>query len=185
MIPATLKLRTKAVLQDLNVIETGRLNLREMSERDAAFVLELLNDPDFKRNIADRGVRTLEDARAYVSERFAGSYRRHGFGLWLVETKEGRAPAGICGLVKRDTLPGIDIGYAFLPSFRGKGYAYESASAVMRHAREVLGLGRLYAIVNPDNAGSIRVLEKLGMRFERMLRLSAEGPEIKLFSADL
>lgn len=158
--------------------------MRGMSEADAGFVLELLNDPDFKRNVADRGVRTLEDARAYVSERFEESYRRHGFGLWLVETKEG-TPAGVCGLVKREGLPGIDIGYAFLPSFRSKGYAYESASAVMRHAREALGLGRLYAIVNPDNAGSVRVLEKLGMRFERMFRLSAEGAEVKLFSADL
>ena len=173
------------MLQDLNVIETERLTLREMSEADAAFVLELLNDPDFKRNIADRGVRTLEGAARYISERFVESYRRNGFGLWLVETKEGRAPAGICGLVKRDTLPGIDIGYAFLPAFRAKGYAYESASAVMRHAREVLGLGRLYAIVNPDNADSIRVLEKLGMRFERMLRFSGEEMEVKLFSADL
>lgn len=173
------------MLPDLNVIETGRLNLREMSEADAGFVLELLNDADFKRNVGDRGVRTLEDAGAYVSERFEGSYRRHGFGLWLVETKHGRTPAGICGLVKRDALPGIDIGYAFLPAFRAKGYAYESASAVMRHAREVLGLGRLYAVVNPDNAGSIRVLEKLGMRFERMFRFSGEEAEVKLFSADL
>ncbi len=169
----------------MNVIETERLSLREVSEADAAFVLELLNDADFKRNIADRGVRTLDEARRYISERFAESYRRHGFGLWLVETKDGRAPAGVCGLVKREELPGLDIGYAFLPAFRSKGYARESASAVLRHARDVLGLGRLYAIVNPDNAGSIRVLEKLGMRFERMFRLSDEGPEIKLFSADL
>jgi RimJ/RimL family protein N-acetyltransferase len=185
MIPATRRLRTKAVLHDLNVIETERLNLREMSGADAAFVLELLNDEAFKRNIADRGVRTLEDARRYISERFAESYRRHGFGLWLVETREAGAPAGICGLVKREGLPGIDIGYAFLPPFRAKGYAHESASAVLRHARDVLGLRRLYAVVNPDNDGSIRVLEKLGMKFERMIKLSAEEPEIKLFSADL
>lgn len=156
-----------------------------MSEADAAFALEVLNDPDFKRNVADRGVRTLEDARRFISERFAASYRRHGFGLWLVETKDAGAPAGICGLVKREGLPGVDIGYAFLPPFRAKGYAYESASAVLGHARDVLGLRRLYAIVNPDNNGSIRVLEKLGMRFERMLKLPGEEPEVKLFSADL
>jgi RimJ/RimL family protein N-acetyltransferase len=169
----------------LNVIETERLSLREMSEADAGFVLELLNDADFKRNIADRGVRTPEDARRYISERFAESYRRHGFGLWLVETREGRTPAGICGLVKRDTLPGLDIGYAFLPQFRAKGYAYESAAAVLRHAREALGLRRLYAVVNPDNVGSIRLLEKLGMKFERAASLSADEPEVKLFSTDL
>ena len=159
--------------------------MREVSEADAAFVLEVLNDPDFKRNVADRGVRTLDDARRFISERFAESYGRNGFGLWLVETKDGRRPAGICGLVKRAELPGVDIGYAFLPTFRSKGYAYESAAGVLGHARDVLGLRRLYAIVNPDNAGSIRVLEKLGMRFERMVRLSGEEPEVKLFSADL
>ena len=175
----------KAVLRGMNVIETERLSLREMSEADAEFVLEVLNDPDFKRNVADRGVRTLEDARRFISERFVESYRRNGFGLWLVETKDGKLPAGICGLVKREQLPGVDIGYAFLPPFRSKGYARESASAVLRHAREALGIGRLYAIVNPDNAGSIRVLEKLGMKFERMVRLSADEPEVKLFSADL
>jgi ribosomal-protein-alanine N-acetyltransferase len=185
MMQATRNLRTKAVLQDLNVIETERLTLREVSEADAGFVLELLNDADFKRNIADRGVRTLEDARAYISERFAESYRRHGFGLWLVETKETGEAAGVCGLVKRDVLPGIDIGYAFLPAFRARGYAHESASAVLRYARDVLGLKRLYAIVNPDNAGSIRVLERLGMKFERMASLAAEEPEVKLFSTDL
>jgi ribosomal-protein-alanine N-acetyltransferase len=173
------------VLQDLNVIETKRLTLREMSEADAGFVLELLNDPDFMRNVGDRGVRTPEGAARYISERFVEGYRRNGFGLWLVETKDEKAPAGICGLVKRDTLPGVDIGYAFLPPFRSKGYAYESASGVLRHARDVLGLRRLYAIVNPDNAGSIRVLEKLGLRFERMFGLPAEESEVKLFSADL
>ena len=169
----------------MSVIETERLTLREMSGRDAPFVLELLNDADFKRNVADRGVRTLEDAGRYIEERFAASYRRHGFGLWLVETKEAGAPAGICGLVRREELPGVDIGYAFLPAFRSKGYAYESAAAVLRRAREVLGLKRLYAVVNPDNAGSIRVLEKLGMKFERMHRFSGEGAEVKLFSTDL
>lgn len=159
--------------------------MREVSEADAGFILELLNDPDFIRNVADRGVRTIEAARLYVLERFVESYRRQRFGFWLVETKDERMPAGICGLVKRDSLPGVDIGYAFLPPFRSKGYAYESASGVTAYARNVLGLRRLYAIVNPDNAGSIRVLEKLGMRFERMVRLPDDEQEIKLFAADL
>ena len=169
----------------MNVIETERLNLREVNESDAAFVLDLLNDPDFMRNVADRGVRTLEEARRYVAERFTAAYRRDGFGFWLVEPKESGLPAGICGLVKRDTLPGVDVGYAFLPPFRAKGYAYESASAVVAYAREVLGLKRIYAIVNPENAVSIRVLEKLGMKFERMVSLSPDEPEVRLFAADL
>lgn len=169
----------------MNVIETERLNLREATEADAPFVLELLNDPDFVRNVADRGVRTLEEARRYVAEKFVESYRRDGYGFWLVEPKGTDITAGVCGLVKRDALPGVDVGYAFLPPFRSKGYASESASAVMRYARETLDLRRLYAIVNPENAVSVRVLEKLGMRFERMVRLSDDEPEIKLFATDL
>jgi RimJ/RimL family protein N-acetyltransferase len=169
----------------LNVIETERLNLREMSETDAEFMLEVLNDPGFVRYVGDRGVRTIEDAARYISERFVESYRQNGFGLWLVETKDEKVSAGICGLLKRGTLPGIEVGYAFLPPFRSKGYAFEAASAALRHARDVLGLPRLYAIVNPDNAISIRVLEKLCMKFERMVRLSGEESDVKLFSTDL
>jgi ribosomal-protein-alanine N-acetyltransferase len=176
---------TKAVPPSLNVIETERLNLREMTEADAAFALEILNDPDFVRYVADRGVRTLEDARRYVAERFIESYRRQGFGLWVVEPKGAEVPAGICGLVRREGLPGVDIGYAFLPPFRSKGYAFESASAVLAYARDVVGLKRLLAVTDPDNAASIRVLEKLGMRFERMIGLSAGAPEVRLFAADL
>jgi [ribosomal protein S5]-alanine N-acetyltransferase len=169
----------------LNVIETERLNLREMSEADAAFVLEVLNDPDFIRYVADRGVRTVEAAARYIDERFVESYGRKGFGLWLVSTKDGGVPVGLCGLVQRDSLPGVDIGYAFLPPFRGKGYAFEAAAGVVRHAREVLGLPRLYAITSTDNAVSMRVLEKLGMKFERLIRLPGEESDINLFSTDL
>ena len=175
----------KGGISHLNIIETERLNLREVDEADAPFILEILNDPDFIRYVADRGVRTPEEARRYIAEKFAGGYRRDGFGFWLVETKDSKVPAGICGLVRREALPGVDVGYAFLPQFRSMGYASESAAAVMRHAREVVGLDRLYAIVNSDNAGSIRVLEKLGMSFERMVKLSDDEPEIKLFAADL
>jgi RimJ/RimL family protein N-acetyltransferase len=168
----------------LNVIETERLNLREVTEADAPFVLEVLNDPDFVRYIADRGVRTPEEARRYVAEKFTAAYRRDGFGLWLVEPKDSRAPAGLCGLVRRDTLPDVDIGYAFLPAFRSKGYAYESAAAVLAHARDAVGLKRLLAITNPDNAASVRLLEKLGMRFEGLVRLPPEESEVKLFAID-
>lgn len=169
----------------MNVIETERLNLREMSEADAAFMLEVLNDPGFVRFVGDRGVRTLEEAARYINERFVESYRQNGFGLWLVETKDEKAPAGICGLLNRGTLPGIEVGYAFLPSFRARGYAFEAASAAAVYARDVLRLSRLYAVVNPDNAVSIRVLEKLGMKFERPVRLTGEESDVNLFSTDL
>lgn len=169
----------------MNVIETERLNLRRISEADAAFVLEVLNDPGFIRFVGDRGVRTLAEAARYIEERFVESYRLHGFGLWLAETKDERVPVGMCGLVTRKELNVVEVGYAFLPPFRSRGYAFEAASATKGYARDVLGLPRLYAIVDSDNALSIRVLEKLGMKFERMVRLSGEESEIKLFSTDL
>jgi RimJ/RimL family protein N-acetyltransferase len=167
-----------------NILETERLNLRRLDAGDAAFILELLNDESFLRNIGDKGVRTIEDAVQYILTVPVESYARHGFGLWLVELKETGTPAGICGLVKRDTLPDADIGYAFLPRFRSQGYACESAAAVMSYGLNTLGLKRLLAITNADNAGSIRVLEKIGLKFDRLVRLSSDAPEIMLFASD-
>ncbi len=155
-----------------------------MSVDDAEFILELLNDPSFLRFVGDKGVRTPEDARQYILTGPMDSYERHGFGLWVVELKGSKSPIGICGLLKRDTLPDVDIGFAFLPQYRSKGYAVESAAAVMSYARGVLGLGRIVAITDEDNGGSIRVLEKIGMSFDRMIRLSDDGPEIRLLASD-
>ncbi|HEV2880265.1 MAG TPA: GNAT family N-acetyltransferase [Pyrinomonadaceae bacterium] len=169
----------------MNILETERLNLRPLHAGDAAFILELLNDEAFLRNIGDKGVRTMEDAVRYILEGPVASYARHGFGLWLVELKETGTPAGICGLVKRDTLPDADIGYAFLPRFWSQGYAYESAAAVLSYASSALGLGRVLAVTNPDNAGSIKVLEKIGLKFDRLVRLSDDAPEIMLFASEL
>ena len=168
----------------MNVIETERLNLRQMNANDAAFILELLNDESFLRNIGDRGVRTAEEAEQYILRGPVESYARHGFGFWLVELKQGGTPAGICGLVRRGTLPDPDIGYAFLPRFHSQGYASEAAAAVMLYARDTLGLKRVLAITNPDNAGSIKVLEKIGLKFERLIRLPGDAQEIMLFASD-
>ena len=168
----------------MNVLQTERLSLRKMSPDDAEFIVELLNDSAFLRFIGDKGVRTIEDARQYILTGPMDSYERHGFGLWLVELKGSRTPIGICGLLKRDTLPDVDIGFAFLPQYRSRGYAFESAAAVMNYGRGVLGLRRVVAITNEDNAGSIRVLEKIGMSFDRMIRLSDDGPEIRLLASD-
>jgi RimJ/RimL family protein N-acetyltransferase len=101
-----------------------------------------------------------------------------------VELKGSKTPVGICGLLKRDSLSDVDIGFAFLPQYRSKGYAFESAAAVMDYGRKVLGLRRIVAITSEDNAGSIRVLEKIGMSFDRMIRLSDDGPEIRLLASD-
>jgi RimJ/RimL family protein N-acetyltransferase len=169
----------------LKIIETERLLLRQMTSDDAAFILELLNEPSFIQNIGDRGVRTPEEARLYILNGPVASYAKNGFGLYLVTLKETKEPMGMCGLIKRDSLDDVDIGYAFLPRFWSKGYAVESAQAVKAYARDVVGLKRLIAITDPANEGSIRVLEKLGLRFEKMVRLSEDDIELKLFAADL
>lgn len=155
-----------------------------MSLDDAEFIVAILNDAAFLRFVGDKGVRTAEDARQYILTGPMGSYERHGFGLWLVELKGSKTPIGICGLLKRETLSDVDIGFAFLPPYRSKGYAFESAAAVMDYGRNLLGLRRVVAITNPDNTGSIRVLEKLGMTFDRMIRLSESEPEIRLMASD-
>ncbi len=166
------------------VLETARLRLRQLTAGDAEFIVELLNDPSFVRNIGDRGVRTLGDAMRYIRDGPVENYARLGFGLWRVELRDSSVPVGICGLLKREALDDVDLGFAFLPRFWFSGYAFESAAGVMRHARHVLGLTRIVAVTNPDNVGSIRLLEKLGMRFERLVRLSEHGTELKLFAFD-
>lgn len=164
------------------VLETDRLILHRLTVEDAAFILDLLNQPSFLQYIGDRGVRTLDDARRYILNGPVASYKRFGFGLNRVELKATGTPIGLCGLLKRETLDDVDIGFAFLPSFWSKGYAYESASAVLEQGLDALGLPRIVAITAPDNHRSIRLLEKLGLRFERLARLSEAEPEVKLFA---
>jgi RimJ/RimL family protein N-acetyltransferase len=169
----------------LKVLETDRLNLRWLSTDDAEFILEILNEPSFLRFIGDKGVRTLDDARDYILNGPVDMYNRLGFGLYLTELKDGGVPIGICGLLKRDGLEDPDIGFAFLPKFWARGYAYESAAAVMAYGKTVLGLNRIVAITSPDNYASGRLLEKLGLRFERIIHLLNDASEVRLFASDL
>ncbi|MEP7341133.1 MAG: GNAT family N-acetyltransferase [Acidobacteriota bacterium] len=169
----------------MKVLETDRLHLRWLSTGDAEFILELLNDSSFLQFIGDKGVRTLEDARNYILNGPVDMYARLGFGLYLTELKDGGVPIGICGLIKRDTLDDVDIGFAFLPGFWAKGYAYESASAVMAYGKDVLGLKRIVAITSPNNHASAKLLEKLGLQFEQMIRLSEDASEVRLYVVDM
>jgi RimJ/RimL family protein N-acetyltransferase len=164
----------------VTVIETERLLLRKLTRDDAEFILDLLNQPSFLRYIGDKGVRNIEDAVRYLETGPLASYERVGFGLYLVELKKTGAPIGLCGLLKRDTLPDADVGFALLPDYRSQGYAFEAASAVMTYGREVLGLRRILAITSPDNHDSIRLLEKIGLRFEGLVTLPEQG-EVRLF----
>ena len=163
------------------VLETPRLALARLSPDDAAFILELLNDPSFLRYIGDRGVRSLDDARRYIETGPMASYERHGFGLYRVGLRTTGEPIGICGLLKRDTLPDADVGFALLPAFRSRGYAYEAASAVLAAARAVHGLARVLAITAPDNTISMRLLEKLGFHLEGQTRLPDGTVELSVF----
>ncbi len=169
----------------MSILETERLALRKLAAADAEFILELLNEPSFIKNIGDKGVRTNADAVRYIQNGPVASYERFGFGLYLVELKGSSVPIGICGLLKRESLQDVDVGFAFLPQFWSKGYAVESASAVMDYGRNVLGIGRIVAITAPENYGSIKVLEKIGLKFERMTRLSEGESEVKLFVSDI
>lgn len=165
----------------MSVAETARLRLRRLTAEDAAFVLELLSDADFIANIGDRGVHSLEQARRYIAEGPGASYERHGFGLYLVELKAGARALGLCGLLRRDSHPDVEIGFALLPQARGKGYALEAATATMKLATESLALTRIVAITAPGNTDSIRVLERVGLRFERMVHFTPDGNESRFF----
>jgi [ribosomal protein S5]-alanine N-acetyltransferase len=166
----------------LKVLETERLNLRRVTFDDAPFLLELLNDPSFLRFIGDKGVRTLDDAREYARTGPMASYERFGFGLLLVELKETGAPIGMCGLLQRDTLPQPDIGFAFLPAYQSKGYGKESAAAVMKYGHDTFGMKRILAITSLDNDASIALLERIGLKFEGITRLTPDAGEIRLFA---
>ena len=166
----------------MKVLETDRLVLRRLSTDDGAFILELLNDPSWLRFIGDRGVRTIEDARNYILRGPMDMYARLGFGLYMTELKQGGAPIGICGLVKRDGLDDVDLGFAFLPRFREQGYAREAAAAVMEHAKKTLGLERIVAITTPENHRSVKLLETLGLRFERTVKLPGNSQALQLFA---
>ena len=163
------------------VIRSERLQLRELELQDDEFILRLLNEASFVRFIGDKGVRTLSDAREYISKGPIDSYRRFGFGLYLASLLDGGLPIGICGLVKREALPDVDVGFAFLTQYWSRGYAAESAAAVLAFGTEQLQLRRIVAITAPDNHASIAVLEKIGMKFERMVKLSEHSAELKMF----
>ena len=166
-------------------IETAHLRIRTLGPADAPFIVSLLNDPAFLHFIGDRGVRTAADAVSYIEQGPAASHARFGFGLSAVEARDTAEPIGICGLLQRDHLDAPDLGFAFLPAFRGRGLAFESATAVLDDASARLGIRRVLAIVQADNIASIRLLERLAFRFERAMPASPDSPEVHLYGRTL
>jgi RimJ/RimL family protein N-acetyltransferase len=166
-------------------LETARLNLREFTLDDAPFFLALVNDADWLRFIGDRNVHTLDEARAYLAKHYIARYEQDGIGFYLTALKDSGVPIGMCGLIKREGLSDIDIGFAFMPEYRGNGYAIEAARATLVYARETLKLKRIVAITVPDNVNSISLLEKIGLRFESETRLPNDGDLLRLYAAQI
>lgn len=168
----------------MKILETDRLIIRELdAETDAEFINRLLNSDKFIQYIGDRNVRSSEDARDFIRDRYRKSYEDHGYGLYCVELKDG-TQVGMCGFVRRDTLPGPDIGFAFLPEFEGKGYGFESAAAMMNYGRDDLGFSEVLAITTLDNEASGKLLEKIGFSFDKNID-TPEGETLKLFRANM
>jgi len=178
----TVSSSSEVATEHVKVLETRRLLLRWLTAEDAGFILRLVNEPSWLRYIGDFGVRTVADAHRYIEKGPVAMYARLGFGLYLVELKSTGDPIGLCGLIKREALPEVDLGFAFLPDFWAQGYAFESASATMAHARLNFRLPRLVAISSPENSRAARLLEKLGFRFERLTRLTAGAQEVNLYA---
>ncbi|EKO3798960.1 GNAT family N-acetyltransferase [Vibrio harveyi] len=169
----------------MKTLTTKRLTLRLVSVEDAPFILELYNQPDFYRFVGDKQIRTLEEAKRYIQDNMLRMQELKGVSLLVVETNHDKQPVGICGLVKRDTLTAFDIGYGYLPSAYGKGYAKEAASVVVDFAREEMNIENLVAITNNDNIRSIRLLEKLGFQFERVEQTYDNGRTLQLYTKEL
>lgn len=166
------------------VLETERLRLRHLTPDDAPFMFELVTDPSWIEFIGDRGWKSHDDARLALEEKYVASYAEHGFGLWGVTLRDGDELLGICGLIKRESLEDVDVGFAFLPRHVGKGYASEAAAASLTYARATLGLRRVVAITTPNNVRSIAVLEKIGLRFEKPMYLPDDPDVLSLYAIE-
>lgn len=168
----------------MNILKTERLILRLQTTDDAPFILELVNDPSWIQFIGDRGVKTVEEAARYIENGAIRMYEQFGFCLYVVEKTEDQTLIGICGFVKRDNLEDVDIGFAFLPDYWGKGYAYEAASAVLAYGLDTLEFNRIVAITTQDNHASAKLLERIGLQFEKVIQFSNDSEELRLFSLD-
>ena len=166
------------------LIITPRLQLRELTPADAPLVLALLNDPDFIRNVSDRGIRTLDAASDYLLRGPLLSYAENGIGLWCVERREDGVAVGMCGLIRRAGLADVDVGYVMLPAWRGLSYASEAATACVQYGLHSLHLPRVVAYINPDNAASARVLSKAGLHACGHITLPEAKAPVLLFSTE-
>jgi RimJ/RimL family protein N-acetyltransferase len=171
-------------MQSKIIFETERLLLQEFTIGNARFILKLLNTPAWLKNIGDKNIHSVKEAQNYLENTIIKSYKENGFGMWLILLKESKIPIGMCGLVNRETLDDIDIGFALLPDYTNLGYGYESANATFTYTREVLGIEKIVAITASHNIPSIKLLEKLGLQFEKTINLT-KNDNVLLFSPSI
>ncbi len=169
----------------MTIATTARTELRELTADDAPFILDLLNQPSFLRFIGDREVRTLEDSAHRIETRFRASYRENGFGSYAVVLRDTGVPIGICGFVRRESLPMADLGFAFLPQYEGRGYAHEAAVATLGYGRSQLGLPQVMAIAQLDNWRSHRLLARLGFQQMDTRTMPGDAVPVAVFALDL
>ena len=167
------------------LMETARLRMKPVTVNDAELMLTIWNDPAFIRNVTDRGIRTLEQSRDAIKDGAQKLFEDYGYGPYCMSLKSDGSMIGICGLFRRDNLDDPDIGFGVLPDFVGKGYAGEAAQAVVDYARDTLKIGVLTAIVSPENAPSIGLIEKLGLTYERMITMPGDDGAICLYTRAL
>lgn len=166
-------------------LQTEHLKMRRLNLDDAGLMLAIWNDPGFIRNVADRGIRTVEQAQEAMEKGAMHLYETYGYGPYRVALRDCDTAIGLCGLFRRDSLDDPDIGYAILPDHRGKGIAYEASAAVIEHARSDLALKRLIALISPNNSASIGLIRKLGLEFERMHRMPDDDDEVCIYAMQL
>lgn len=166
-------------------IHTKRLTIRPLTESDTDFIFELYNTAGFKRFVGDKQLHSTQDARHYLTKNLMSMYETPGMGLFRIALQGDDIPIGICGLIKRDSLDDIDLGYGYLPAFEGQGYAFEAAEAMMTLAREEMALRRLVAITDSANARCISLLTRLGFSFEKNQESLPNGGYLALYGIAL
>ena len=165
----------------MKILETERLVLRQLTEADAAFFMKLANTPSWLKYIGDRNIKSIEASKKYLRDGSIKSYKERGFGFYMVELQENNDLLGVCGLIKRDTLEDVDIGFAFMPEAEGKGFGYESAYSVLNYAKNKLKINRIIAITVPENERSIGLIKKIGLTYEKMVKLEDDGEDLMQF----
>ncbi|WP_417874166.1 GNAT family N-acetyltransferase [Xanthomarina gelatinilytica] len=168
------------------IAETNRLLISKLTLEDASFILELTNTPHFIKYVGNKNLKTLEDSKNYLKEGTLKSYKNFGFGFYKLQLKqEQNKTIGTCGLVKREQLDHVDIGFAMLPGYEGKGFGLEASKEILKLAKNTFKLTRILAITLPTNSNSIKLLEKLGLTYEKRVKPFEDDEELLLFAKDL